>query len=313
MRNGTNLSESGFHVALTPPSARRPLLTACAAMFIAVAILSAAGNGESQAANQTRATDSSQNPPAADLAPSGAASKTSRTDSKPASPNAQSLVGRGADEVDGTLGNPTGKLQTVQGALWLYADWRIQFDKTGHVLTVEKDQPVRLARLDPRFVADAEAVEKAAVQRAAADDAARIKAAALQAEKIRIISNGGQQVDLPSFLVEGRITIVDFYADWCGPCRQLSPRLEQLVRDNPDIVLLKIDIVNWGTPVVKQFGIQSVPNVRVYRGAHEQIGGAEYDFNRVLEHVKAAQVPMVPLPEPLKLQPRSPAGASNSN
>jgi thioredoxin 1 len=40
------------------------------------------------------------------------------------------------------------------------------------------------------------------------------------------------------------VTVVDFYADWCGPCKQLSPSLEQMARTDPEIALRKIDIVN---------------------------------------------------------------------
>ena len=313
MSNETNPSESLFRITSRQRSDRLLLIACCAGMIISVAIRCVAGSSESQTGIKSPGADSSHNLPAENLAPSATASKASSIDSKPATADWQSLAGRGAEEVEGALGKPAGKLQTAKGDLWLYADWRVQFDKKGEVLKVEKDRPVRLAKLDPQFVADAEAIEKAAVQRAAADDAARAKAAAPQVEKIRIISNGGQQVDLPSLLVEGKVTIVDFFAEWCGPCRRLGPRLEQLAKDNADIVLLKIDIVNWGTPIVQQFGIQSVPNVRVYRGSKEQIGDAESDFNRVLEHVTAAQVPtMIPLPEVLNQQPRFPARVSYS-
>ena len=257
-------------------------------MFISVAVCAVAGSSESEATRKPTLPDSLGNPPAVNLSSPATASKPSSTDSKPATANAQILVGRDTGEVEGALGKPTGKLQTAQGALWLYADWRVQFDRNGHVLKVEKDQPVRLARLDPQFVAAAEAVDKAAVARAAADDAARAKAAAAQVEKIRIISNGGQQANLPSLLAEGKITIVDFYAEWCGPCRRLSPQLEQLAKDNPDVVLLKIDIANWGTPVVEQFGIHSIPNVRVFGRDKQQVSNSTSDINQVSRNVKVA-------------------------
>ncbi len=62
----------------------------------------------------------------------------------------------------------------------------------------------------------------------------------------------------------GNVTVVDFYADWCGPCKQLSPSLEQMAQTDPEIALRKIDIVNWNTAVVKQYNIRTIPQVNVY-------------------------------------------------
>src|SRR5438477_6193208 len=289
MNNQTKLSEKRFHLKLTQRSL--PLLAAWVGMFrmfILLALSGVARSSESQTANKPLAADAGQNSPAEDRAHSAAASKPSSTDSGTATADAQSLAGHGTGDVEATLGKPTGKLLTAQGALWLYAEWRVQFDKQGRVLKVEKDKPVRLAKLDPQFVAAVAAADKAAAERAAEDDAARAKAAAPQIEKIRIISNGGQQVDLPSLLAEGKVTIVDFCAEWCGPCRQLGPRLEQLTQNEPDVVLLKIDIENWSTPVVQQFGIRSVPNVRVFDRTGKQHGDATSDFSDVLQQVNQA-------------------------
>src|SRR5207244_2850290 len=172
--------------------------------------------------------------------------------------------------------------------LWLYAEWRVQFDQKGQLLKAEKDQPVRLAKLDSRFAADAEAIAKAEAARAVANDAARAHLASLQVAKIGIVSNGGQEVDLPSLLAGGKITIVDFYAEWCGPCRHMSPQLEQLAKQNPDVVLLKIDIVNWNTPVTRQFGIRSIPDVRVFDRTKTQVGDATHDANLVVKLLKQA-------------------------
>ena len=233
--------------------------------------------------------DSLQNRSVGISAPSATASKPSSADSKRGTPDAQSLAGRSSNEVEAALGKPSGKLQNAQGALWLYAEWRVQFDADNRVLKVEKDQPMRLSKLDPNFVASSDAVAKGLYARAAAEDAARVKAAAFRGEKIRVVSNGGEQVDLASLMAPGKITIVDFYAEWCGPCRQISPQLEQLAKTDPDVVLLKIDIVNWNTPVTRQFGIQSVPNVRVFGRTGAQLGAATSDVGLVKKRVEQAK------------------------
>jgi thiol-disulfide isomerase/thioredoxin len=61
-------------------------------------------------------------------------------------------------------------------------------------------------------------------------------------QRAEVISHGAQ-VDISQHLAPGNVTIVDFYADRSGPCRQISPGLEQMARTDPEIALRKIDIV----------------------------------------------------------------------
>ena len=114
-------------------------------------------------------------------------------------------------------------------------------------------------------------------------------AAARRGQAIEVISHGAQ-VDINQHLALGSVTLIDFYADWCGPCRTLSPSLEQMARSDPEIALHKIDIVNWGTAVAQQFKIHSVPQVNVYDRRGRLLGtvmGA--DFNRVKSYVAQAK------------------------
>src|SRR5437867_6435214 len=98
-------------------------------------------------------------------------------------------------------------------------------------------------------------------------------------QQTEVIAHGAQ-VDITKHLALGNVTVVDFYADWCGPCRQLSPSLEQMARTDPEIALRKIDIVNWKTPVARQFNVNSIPQVNVYNRAGSLFGtvnGADID------------------------------------
>jgi len=90
-------------------------------------------------------------------------------------------------------------------------------------------------------------------------------------QQVEVISHGAQ-VDIARHLALGNVTVVDFYADWCGPCKQLSPSLEQMAQTDPQIALRKIDIVNWNTAVVKQYNIRSIPQVNVYNRGGLLIG-----------------------------------------
>jgi thiol-disulfide isomerase/thioredoxin len=90
-------------------------------------------------------------------------------------------------------------------------------------------------------------------------------------QKVEVISHGAP-VDITQHLALGNVTVVDFYADWCGPCKRLSPSLEQMARTDPEIALRKIDIVNWKTAVVKQYNIRSIPHVNVYNRSGRLVG-----------------------------------------
>ena len=90
-------------------------------------------------------------------------------------------------------------------------------------------------------------------------------------QQVEVISHGAQ-VDMTKHLALGNVTVVDFYADWCGPCRQLSPSLEQMAQTDPEIALRKIDIVNWNTAVAKQYNIHSIPQVNVYNRGGQLVG-----------------------------------------
>lgn len=64
----------------------------------------------------------------------------------------------------------------------------------------------------------------------------------------------------------GKINIFDFYSDFCGPCKQISPYLKKLQEKRPDLNIVQIDInrkdirgIDWNSPIVKQFKIKSIP------------------------------------------------------
>ena len=54
--------------------------------------------------------------------------------------------------------------------------------------------------------------------------------------------------------------VVDFYADWCGPCKLLGPVLEKISKSYPDITFVKVN-VDDNEQLAADFGIMSIPAV----------------------------------------------------
>lgn len=57
--------------------------------------------------------------------------------------------------------------------------------------------------------------------------------------------------------------IIDFWATWCGPCRMLSPVLDEIVSENVDIKLFKFD-VDENQELIEQLKISNVPTLLFY-------------------------------------------------
>ena len=56
-----------------------------------------------------------------------------------------------------------------------------------------------------------------------------------------------------------KLVVVDFYADWCGPCRNIAPAYEQLSNSNTDVVFMKVNVDDNGE-LAGKYGVSGIPH-----------------------------------------------------
>lgn len=71
--------------------------------------------------------------------------------------------------------------------------------------------------------------------------------------------------ELQKLLAQPRLTVVDFFATWCGPCKMIAPQLEALARSKPHVNFAKVD-VDRCPDIVREYPVRSVPTFRFFKG-----------------------------------------------
>ena len=65
-------------------------------------------------------------------------------------------------------------------------------------------------------------------------------------------------------VTDNEFVLIDFWAAWCGPCRQFAPVYEKAAEENPDLVFGKVD-TEAQPELAAAFGIQSIPTLMIVR------------------------------------------------
>ncbi len=78
-----------------------------------------------------------------------------------------------------------------------------------------------------------------------------------------------------------KTVLIDFYADWCGPCKMVAPIVEEISEEYPDVVVGKINVDDEMELAVK-FGIQSIPALFVLKDGKIKDSAIGYKPKEVL-------------------------------
>ena len=78
----------------------------------------------------------------------------------------------------------------------------------------------------------------------------------------KIVSDASFSDDV---LMSEKPVVVDFWAEWCGPCKMVAPILEEIASENDSIVIVKLN-VDENPQTAADYGITSIPTLNVYSG-----------------------------------------------
>ena len=96
------------------------------------------------------------------------------------------------------------------------------------------------------------------------------------------------QSNVDETLKTKKVTILDFWAPWCGPCRMLGPIIDDLSKENEDkdVTVAKINVEENQELAVK-YGVRGIPTVIIFKDGEEQtrkVGvGSKSEFQTIID------------------------------
>ncbi len=99
----------------------------------------------------------------------------------------------------------------------------------------------------------------------------------------------GAEVDIREYVVPGAYTVFDFYSEFCGPCRKISPFLDKLDQSRSDLSVVRVDInrpgvrgIDWASPVARQYRLESVPHFKIFGPDGNLMAEGEQAYRQVI-------------------------------
>jgi thiol-disulfide isomerase/thioredoxin len=103
---------------------------------------------------------------------------------------------------------------------------------------------------------------------------------------VGVVSEEGDEIaSLDDLAVPGKVTLVDFYAEWCRPCRMIDEHVYDVLDKRKDVAVRKINIVDWNTPASRQVlrYTSGIPFLIVYGKKGEKVGTVDGFMPRDLD------------------------------
>jgi thiol-disulfide isomerase/thioredoxin len=114
------------------------------------------------------------------------------------------------------------------------------------------------------------------------------------ADVVEISKEGEDVPSLEAHVVKGKVTLFDFYAVWCAPCRKIDAHVFGLLRNRSDLAVRKLNIVSWETPLAGRYlkDIPSLPYVVVYGKNGQRVATvADFDLEALDKAIARASAP----------------------
>jgi len=83
-----------------------------------------------------------------------------------------------------------------------------------------------------------------------------------------MVSSVTSMTEFKKFISEDKVTVVDFFATWCGPCKQIAPFVEKLSKEFDKNNFLKVD-VDEVSDVAAEVGVRAMPTFMVFRNGEK--------------------------------------------
>lgn len=110
---------------------------------------------------------------------------------------------------------------------------------------------------------------------------------------VKDVATKGESFSFPDAVVPGKVTVIDFWAEWCEPCHDIDRALRSLAGQNPDLAVRRVEIIDFDSPAAKQHlpGVKELPVVWILDSRGKRIDtlvgtDARQVYDRVKQRLK---------------------------